>query len=259
MRAKRVVAEKRSPECSGYCRQCGQIHSLDALFARSHARDLMEKLDHFGRIDFQAPAESAVPACSTAFLFGPARGKMFGVLLCRDGHGNEVVLHAFSGQYNGRWQVAGWVAPLFAVEKFHQLNDPREKEIKALGRAMETHSPGSSEQMRLRYRRKACSRRLMEDIFTLYRVPNFRDHEKLLPEVFAGSGGMPTGTGDCCAPKLLAHAARNNLKPLSLAEFYYGRNNASGSCVHKQFYPPCRSRCQPILGYMLCGIGEDEQ
>jgi len=240
--------------CSGYCRRCGQVHRLDGLRARSHARALMEKLDRFGRIDFQAPADSAVPACSTQKIFGPARGKMFGVLLCRDFAGHEVVFQAFSGQFNGCWQVPGWVDPLFDVERFHRLNEPREKEIKALGREMEIFPVGSREQQELRRRRKKKSRRLMEDIFSLYRVPNFRREEKKLVEVFTGAGGMPTGTGDCCAPKLLAHAARNDLMPLSLVEFYYGRDNASGSGIHKQFYPPCSSRCQSILGHMLCGI-----
>ncbi len=216
----------------------------------------MEKLDRFGRIDFLAPADSAVYDCSTQKIFGPARGKMFGILLCRDSAGHDVVFQAFSGQFNGRWQVPGWVDPLFDVKQFHRLNGAREQEIKALGREMETLRVGSRELQELRRRRKKKSRRLMEDIFSLYRVPNFREEEKKLAEVFTGAGGMPTGTGDCCAPKLLAHAARNNLMPLSLAEFYYGRDNASGSCTHKQFYPPCTSRCRQILGYMLCGIEE---
>lgn len=214
----------------------------------------MVKLDRFGRIDFQAPAGLAAPDCSIKKLFGPARGKMFGVLLCRDFSGLEVVLQAFSGQFNGCWQVEGWARPLFDIERFHRLNGPREKEVKALGLEMGTLSVGSRELQALGRRRKKKSRRLMKDIFSLYRVPNFRGEEKKLAEVFTGAGGMPTGTGDCCAPKLLAHAARNHLMPLSLAEFYYGRDNASGSGIHKQFYPSCRSRCQPILGHMLCGI-----
>ncbi len=240
--------------CLGYCRRCGQVHGLDGVRARVYARALMEKLDRLGRIDFQAPADSAVPDCSIQKLFGPARGKMFGVLLCRDSAGHEVVLHAFSGQFNGRWQVEGWVDPLFDVMQFHRVNEPGEKEIKALGQEMKTLPAGSRELQALRCRRKKKSRRLMEDIFSLYRIPNFRGEEKTIAEVFTGPQGMPTGTGDCCGPKLLAHAAHNNLFPLSLTEFYYGRDNASGSCIHKQLYQPCRSRCQPILGYMLCGI-----
>lgn len=240
--------------CSGYCRRCGRVHTLDGVRARVHARALMEKMDRLGRVDFLAPSERAAPECSTAFLFGPARGKMFGVLLCRDAQGEEVVLQAFSGRFNGRWQVEGWVDPLFDVQQFHRLNEPREREVKALGREMEPLPVGGSERLELGRRRKKISRRLMEDIFALYRVPNFRGEEKTLFEVFTGPGGMPTGTGDCCAPKLLAHAARNNLLPLSLIELYYGRDNASGSRAHGHFYPPCSTRCQPILGAMLCGL-----
>jgi len=240
--------------CSAYCRRCGQAHSLDGLRARSHARALMKKMDRLGRIDFSTPSLQVESNYSIQKIFGPARGKMFGVLLCRDNLEREVVLYAFSGQFNGHWRADGWVDPLFDVVQFHRLNGPREKEIKALGREMEIFSVGSREWLELCRRRKKKSRRLMEDLFSLYRVPNFRGEEKELAEVFTGAGGMPTGTGDCCAPKLLAHAARNMLMPLSLAEFYYGRDNASGSGIHKQFYPPCTSRCQPILGYMLCGI-----
>ncbi len=253
-----MVEEGRGPSaCSGYCRHCERVHGLDGIRARVHARTLMEKMDRFGRLDFLTPSLQAKSDCSLHKLLGPARGKMFGVLLCRDIFEKEVVLQAFSGQLNGHWRVDGWADPLFDVEQFHRLNGPREKEIKALGRAMETFSIGSRERLELRRSRKKKSRRLMEDIFALYRVPNFRGEEHSLVEIFTGAGGIPTGTGDCCGPKLLAHAARNNLLPLSLTEFYYGRDNISASRTHKNFYPPCRSRCQPILGYMLCGLEEN--
>ncbi len=251
----RVKEAREQAVCSGYCRRCGRVHGLDGFRARGHALELMDRLDRFGRIDFSTVSLQAGKDCSIHQLFGSARGKMFGVLLCRDTFEKEVVLQAFSGQFNGHWRVDGWVEPLFDVEQFHRLNGPREKEVKDLGRKMETVPVGSREHLELRRRRKKKSRRLMEDIFSLYRVPNFRGEGCSLAEVFAGAGGMPTGTGDCCAPKLLAHAARNNLMPLSLAEFYYGRDNASASCIHKAFYPPCSTRCQPIIGYMLCGAG----
>ncbi len=250
-----MVNQKEGIErCFGYCRQCDRIHSLESLFASRHARELIVQLDNFGHIDFLEPSNGSQPCYATEALFGKARGKMFGVLLCRDVFGKEIVLYAFSGQFNGRWRVPGWVDPLFDVDCFHRCNDVKEKEIKALGREMETLQPGSKEHDGLRRRRKALSQSLMREIFALYRLPNFRGEERSLYELFTGNGGVPTGTGDCCAPKLLAHAARNNLVPLSLTEFYYGRENLSRSCMHKQFYPPCTTRCLPILGHMLCGV-----
>ena len=37
-----------------------------------------------------------------------------------------VLLHAFSGQYNGLWLVDGWVPPLFDIDEFLDI-DRRER------------------------------------------------------------------------------------------------------------------------------------
>ena len=59
--------------------------------------------------------------------------------------------------------------------------------------------------------------------------------------------------GDCCAPKLINFAAKNKLEPISIAEFYWGQENASGSKKHLHFYGSCEEKCGPILGRMLYG------
>ncbi|MBO4507032.1 MAG: RluA family pseudouridine synthase [Spirochaetaceae bacterium] len=61
----------------------------------------------------------------------------------------------------------------------------------------------------------------------------------------------PTGAGECCAPKLIAQAYSIGLRPISLAEFYYGESPLSGEKVHKQFYEPCDEKCGPLLPAML--------
>ena len=76
-------------------------------------------------------------------------------------------------------------------------------------------------------------------------------------DVFLGPA-MPTGTGECCAPKLLHHAATHGLTPLGLAEFYVGRTNRSGTRRHGEFYAPCAEKCAPILGFLLCGVEGEE-
>ena len=43
---------------------------------------------------------------------------MFGALVCLDAAGNEVVLRAFSGSYDGKWNRDGWAPPLFDEEKY---------------------------------------------------------------------------------------------------------------------------------------------
>jgi tRNA pseudouridine32 synthase/23S rRNA pseudouridine746 synthase len=62
--------------------------------------------------------------------------------------------------------------------------------------------------------------------------------------------GLPTGSGDCCAPKLLAWAARAGLRPLALAELWWGGGTV-GDKRPGHFYPACQARCQPLLGPLL--------
>ncbi len=191
----------------------------------------------------------ATSTFSTDYLFGEARGQMFGVLECADCFGNIVVLKAFSCQYDGEWLVDGWVPPILDVHEFYRFSDPVDREIKQLDRLIvENKNP------ELIQKRKALSQDLMKQIHALYLLTNFRGKTKPMTEVF--KGGIPTGAGDCCAPKLLNYAAKNGLKPLGLSEFYWGRENRSGTRKHGEFYPACAEKCQPILGFMLCGSEE---
>lgn len=67
----------------------------------------------------------------------------------------------------------------------------------------------------------------------------------------------PAGSGECAAPKLLNYAYQNQLKPIAMAEFWWGQSPKSQVRKHKQFYPACRSKCEPILGHMLRGLDVD--
>ena len=250
------AAKETGIGCAGYCPRCGRKHGLDGAAVRPAARALMRFFDDHGHVDLTGPDNAPDDRTTTAPLFGSERGKMFGVLLCRDVQGKTKILYGFSGMLNGHWRVPGWVGPLFNVDTFHHLVDPVERSIKELGRRMDGEQQNKTAWMRLRTRRRDISRQLMQRIFALYRLPDFRGRCHTLAQAFHGNGGIPTGTGDCCAPKLLAHAARHRLVPVSLAEFYYGRENASATRMHKHFYPACEEKCAPILGTMLCGIGE---
>ena len=251
------------PSASGFCAACGTVHSLPVGNSRKYALELMRQLEKHQRIDFldqkvgtprrgvrgqfgELSLPNSTSVFSTDVLFSEARGHMFGVLECEDAAGNTVVLKAFSGQYNGEWLADGWVPPILDVNEFHRLSDPVDREIKQLDRLIaENKSP------ELIQKRKALSQDLMKQIHALYQLINFRGETRPLTEVF--KGGIPTGTGDCCAPKLLNYAAKNGLKPLGLSEFYWGRENRSGTRKHGEFYSACAEKCQPILGFMLCG------
>jgi hypothetical protein len=236
----------------GYCQHCQRIHGLDSALAQRAGHRLMAKLEATGCLDVDGEVPGGDSALATAWLFGPARGKMLGILLCKDLNGQLVELKAFSGQFNGRWLVQGWVGPIFCPQAFQELVAPVDRQIKALDHRI-AHCGGVGQRL-LRERRRHLSRQLMEAIHGLYRLHNFRGERALLHQVF--QGGIPTGTGDCCAPKLLCQAARQGLKPVSLAEFYWGRENRSSTRRHGRFYPPCREKCLPLLGWLLCGCDE---
>ncbi len=214
----------------------------------------MELLAGCGTIDLFSGTSSGAPALATDWLFGPARGKMFGVLEGIRPDGMTTILRAFSGQYNGCWLANGWAPPLFDVAEFQTLSEIMEPRIKALGIKIDACEDHGEEWLALRKERRQLSRQMMEDFQALYKLTNFRGKTANLGEVFLGKSGIPTGTGDCCAPKLLNYAARQGLRPVGLTEFYWGRQNHSGNRQHGSLSGSCKEKCRPILGFMLCGL-----
>lgn len=105
----------------------------------------------------------------------------------------------------------------------------------------------------LKQRRKELSKQLQAQMQTAYTITNFAGDSlsvgKLLGKTF-----IPTGTGDCCTPKLLHHAATNHLQPMMMAEFWWGENSPNGEKVEGLFYPACVERCQPLMGFLLSGL-----
>ncbi len=242
--------------CSSYCRQCRTNHVLPQGNARLKAIRLMGLLEQKKSVALAAGSSPDDPLLATAPLFAEARGKMFGVLECLRADGTIAWIYAFSGQYGGYWQVPGWAPPLFNVDRFRALNDPVERQIKKLGRQIAAATPGSELRQLLLQQRRDLARGLMKDIHALYRLTNFCGDRQALDTVLATGTGIPTGTGDCCGPKLLNQAALKKMAPLSLAEFYFGRENRSQTRQHGHFYAPCSSKCAPLLGFMLCGAAE---
>jgi tRNA pseudouridine32 synthase/23S rRNA pseudouridine746 synthase len=102
----------------------------------------------------------------------------------------------------------------------------------------------------LKQQRKVLSRQLQTQMHRAYFLTNFLGQSLSLQTLIPG--GLPTGTGDCCAPKLLHYAATHNLKPLAMAEFWWGSTDKDK--VQGQFYPACVERCQPLMGFLLSGM-----
>jgi len=65
---------------------------------------------------------------------------------------------------------------------------------------------------------------------------------------------IPSGAGECCAPKLLQAAYELDLEPLAMAEFWWGTSKPGHYREPGAFFPACRSKCYPILGHMLQGL-----
>ena len=111
----------------------------------------------------------------------------------------------------------------------------------------------------LRTRRKTMSEALQERIFRLFVVSNARGERRDLVEVFKPLGTLPpAGAGECCAPRLLNYAFNHGLKPLCMAEFWWGASPAGEVRHHGHFYPACRSKCKPILDFMLQGLDVED-
>lgn len=108
----------------------------------------------------------------------------------------------------------------------------------------------------LKEKRTNQSIALQQQLFNAYRLVNFNGEASTVLDVFKAFNGdiPPAGTGECALPKLLHFAALNQLKPICFAEFWWGQSPVGEIRKHGHFYPACRAKCEPILGFMLQGL-----
>lgn len=179
----------------------------------------------------------------------PTEGKMFGVLVVEGGF-----LAAYSGLLEGRNDWPYFVPPVFDAQQPDGYFKQKEREI-----SLTSHlSPLTSKKM---------SQELQLWLFRQYRLLNARGEEKDLVEIWQDYHCSPRirrkyplppgGTGDCCAPKLLQYAYKHGLKPVCMAEFWWGDSPKSDIRHHGQFYPACSGKCKPVLTWMLQGMVVD--
>jgi len=109
-------------------------------------------------------------------------------------------------------------------------------------------------------KRKATSHSIQQALFDNYRFLNKDGIEKNLRDIFKDTVQQvpPAAAGECAAPKLLQYAFQHSLKPLAMAEFWWGQSPKSAIRKHQQFYAACLGKCQPILNHMLAGIEMDD-
>jgi tRNA pseudouridine32 synthase/23S rRNA pseudouridine746 synthase len=106
-------------------------------------------------------------------------------------------------------------------------------------------------------KRAKISADLQQQLFKAYQFLNAEGEIKSLLDIFTRDQ-PPAGAGECAAPKLMNYAFANNLKPICMAEFWWGQSPSSEIRTHGHFYPACKTKCQPILGHMLSKTDVEE-
>lgn len=104
----------------------------------------------------------------------------------------------------------------------------------------------------LKEARKNKSAALQQRLFEEYAFLNQYHELKSLGVIF--DGNPPAGAGECAAPKLIHYAFEHELKPIAMAEFWWGQSPKSEVRKHQQYYPACMGKCEPILKHMLLDI-----
>lgn len=174
---------------------------------------------------------------------------MFGVLVVETVQQQLGFLAAYSGLLEGHNDWGYFVPPIFDAQQPNGYFKTREREIMA----SEEH--------------KQMSQELQTWLFHQYQLLNARGETKDLVDVWQDYHCSerirrkfplpPGGTGDCCAPKLLQYAYKEGLKPICMAEFWWGESPKNLIRHHEQFYPACRGKCKPVLTWMMQGLDVD--
>lgn len=188
------------------------------------------------------------------------QGVMLGALVCKDKNGGEVNLVTNSGnakeirnaqsatnnEKDGNsgtetdfFQLSNFnfqfVSPIVSSEKIEEALSENDAEIHEITERLKSGSElirGGSKNAEKSYedlrklREKLCAESL-EKVHALYKFHCIDGKVRSLKEICASYNGgklPPTGTGDCCAPKLFDYAFAHELMPVSLAEVRFDSN-----------------------------------
>jgi len=204
-------------------------------------------------------------------------GIMVGALVCVNAAGERVVLHAVSGisveattkkdpstgsgtAETGSRTTHIIVPPIVSEraiaaalakndKKIHELTEQiggGQKQISGVPEPVE-----GPQMQALIKQRTVLTDESLSNVFDLYDFTRFDGKKISLNEIIKEHKGRlpPTGTGDCCAPKLLSYAFEHGLTPISMDEVFYGRDTPKKKSGTS--YPPCDERCGYILPWIL--------
>ena len=147
-----------------------------------------------------------------------------------------------------------------SIKQKNQLRDLKFYWHERVQKAEKNLNRLTSELSSLKNQRKDLSASLQRKLFQQYRFLNVKGKTKSLYDIFKETSQLtpPAGAGECAAPKLLHYAFKWGMKPLAMAEFWWGASPKSAIRKHQNFYAACQGKCQPILKHMLEGIKMDE-
>jgi tRNA pseudouridine32 synthase/23S rRNA pseudouridine746 synthase len=189
---------------------------------------------------------------------GTVIGKMFGVLVVQNQQNEIGYLAAFSGKLAGSNNHAKFVPPIFDLLTENSFLNKGMEELAVMSLEIknlkEPDLKINKEQLAcLKEKRKQHSIALQNEIFNHYHFLNQAGKAKSLIDIFKSASykNPPAGAGECAGPKLLQYAFQHKMRPLALTEFWWGQSPKSVTWKHKEFYPCCKEKCEPILAHML--------
>ena len=96
-------------------------------------------------------------------------------------------------------------------------------------------------------------------LFDNHAMLNACGEAKSLTEIFRDTVMRvpPSGSGECCEPRLLQYAYANSMQPLCMAMMWVGASPQNVIRHDGAFCPACQGRCKPILQWMLKGLDVD--
>ena len=187
------------------------------------------------------------------------QGVMIGSLVCWDKKEKKrIILYAVSGNNKQLIPVNTnskdlFVPSIVSSEQIDQALKENDKEIHELTEQINELTfinKASPQRARLLKKRTALTNSSLQKVFHLYLFTKYDGRKLSLNGIIKSHNNHlpPTGTGDCCAPKLLSYAFEKDYEIISMDEVYYGRetkNKKNGIS-----YAPCDERC----GYILPSI-----
>lgn len=179
-------------------------------------------------------------------------GKMFGVLVVQKEDNSYAYLGTSSGELSRKRTCERFTPPVFDESTDNYFINTDMTEITMITNQIKI-TKNTNKAKELTVLRSQKSKAIQKKLFEHYVFLNIHGEVQNVLEIFKKSnyGKPPASTGECAAPKLLQYALKNNLKPIALAEFWWGNTLKGTERKHKVFYPSCKNKCRPILEFIL--------